>query len=622
MELRKLWFVPAAAVALAGCAEEGGLLGPDRAGSGAERLQATLSCQVAVRSGEVMCSAPDGSIGGGASKAIIGDQGLHVQLESSNVSYDAGSSVFSAAVSIRNLLDQTLGSADGATRDGNGIRIFFVNAPVVTEGSGTVGVRNADGTADFTSAGQPYFQYDQALTPGARSLPKTWEWDVPGTVEKFTFLVGVDAKLANEASITPGLKFVAQRIAADTQHTCVLDLSGQAYCWGEGGSGRLGTDDTGDESAPAAVQGGITFATIVAGHSHTCGIATDGRGYCWGNGGNGRLGNGATSSQYTPGEIVGEYTWISLSASSSNTCGVTVDGEGYCWGFASTRLGNGISEQVTVPSRVLDPPEGPVTWAKIESAHLTTCGLTTDGVIYCWGPDGSNGRLGIGTLGDQFDRPTVPIASAEKFVDLSGKEQHFCALTEARDAYCWGLNVSGQLGIGTSGDTVPTPTKVVGGHKWAQIYASRSFTCGLTFAGDAYCWGTGSNGRLGNGVTSGVHSEPVPVNGGLKFQHLSAGHRHVCGITTTGEVYCWGAGESNQLGNGSTEDKSEPTYVPGLSNIAWHESLPAMRCGDGSQRASCFPARQSLESYALAGLIAVPRRVELPLSVSASLAGA
>src|SRR5690606_32281727 len=112
-------------------------------------LKSTLTCQVSVRSGEVSCGAAEGALGGGASPAVIGDQGLHVQLESSNIRYDAGSQVFSADISIRNLLDQTLGSSDVSTRDPNGVGIFFVRAPGVTEGRGSVPVTNADGRGDF-----------------------------------------------------------------------------------------------------------------------------------------------------------------------------------------------------------------------------------------------------------------------------------------------------------------------------------------------------------------------------------------------------------------------------------------------------------------------------------------
>lgn len=583
-----------------------------------------MSCQVDVRSGDVSCSAPEGTFSGGVSKAIIGDQGLHVQLESSNVRYDDDSSVFSADISVRNLLNQALGTEDGFAPDVDGVRIFFHSGPHVTAGSGTVTVKNPDGTADFTGTAQPYFQYMQAISPGGRSLPRRWEWNVPETVEGFSFLVGVSAKVADEAAIDPGIKFTVQRIAADTQHTCALDLSGQAYCWGNGGTGRLGNGGTSGQSVPGPVEGGIRFASIITGHVHTCGIATDGQGYCWGSNGDNRLGHGGTGARYEPDLIAGDYRWTQLSAGSSNTCGVTVDGEGYCWGFPSTRLGLGYTptQSVGTPTRVADPDGSePLKWTMILAAHLSTCGLTTDGVVYCWGPD-QPGRLGLGDIGGSFNRPTTPIASSERFVYLSGKEQHFCAVTAAGDAYCWGLNTSGELGNGTSGDTIPTPTLVSGGHKFAQIQVSRSFTCGLTFDGDAYCWGLADDGRLGNGATSGIYPEPVLVQGGHKFQQISTGHRHVCGMTMDGTIYCWGWGGVNQLGNGSTDDQILPTPVPGLGAVAWLNTLPAAGCADGASRATCFPARSALESYASAGWNAVPRRVDLAWSPAGFLVGA
>lgn len=138
-------------------------------------------------------------------------------------------------MTVQNLSNQVIGSIDGVTADSNGVRIFFVNDPVTTGGTGTVTVRNADGTDDFTGTGQPYFQYAQALAPGRTSLAKTWEWDVPATVTGFSFLVGVSANVPNEAGLEPGgIDFVAQSIAADSLHTCAIDLTGQVYCWGVG----------------------------------------------------------------------------------------------------------------------------------------------------------------------------------------------------------------------------------------------------------------------------------------------------------------------------------------------------------------------------------------------------
>ena len=73
-------------------------------------------------------------------------------------------------------------------------------------------------------------------------------------------------------------------------------------------------------------------------------------------------------------------------------------------------------------------------------------------------------------------------------------------------------------------------------------------TCALTASGRAYCWGSGSFGRLGNGdvETSVV---PVEVAGDLAFRQISAGGSHSCGITTSEDVYCWGSNSELQLGS-------------------------------------------------------------------------
>src|SRR5690606_32212024 len=133
--------------------------------------------------------------------------------------------------------------------------------------------------------------------------------------------------------------------------------------------------------------------------------------------------------------------------------------------------------------------------------------------------------------------PTDPIAVDERFVSISLKEDHACALTREGEAYCWGRNISGEIGTGTEGDTAFVPVKVAGNHKWAEIHASLRYTCGLTFDVDAYCWGLADDGRLGNGETSGTFNSPVPVGGGHKFITLATGHRHACGIKADGLVY-------------------------------------------------------------------------------------
>jgi alpha-tubulin suppressor-like RCC1 family protein len=155
------------------------------------------------------------------------------------------------------------------------------------------------------------------------------------------------------------------------------------------------------------------------------------------------------------------------------------------------------------------------------------------------------------------------------FASVSAGYEHTCAITPAGAAYCWGLNNIGQLGNGTN--TGPdqcqgapcslAPVAVSGGVSFATVSAGSYYTCGVTTAHAAYCWGTGGS-WLGNGGTTNAMT-PVAVSGGLSFAMVSAGYEHTCGVTTTGAAYCWGTNPNGELGNGTTVDSATPVAVSG-----------------------------------------------------------
>ncbi len=84
--------------------------------------------------------------------------------------------------------------------------------------------------------------------------------------------------------------------------------------------------------------------------------------------------------------------------------------------------------------------------------------------------------------------------------------------------------------------------------------------CGLTAAGEAYCWGNNSNGQLGDNSTINA-TNPVAVSGSLSFRAISAGSTHTCGITTADEVFCWGLNNAGQLGDLSRDQSPVPVRV-------------------------------------------------------------
>jgi len=193
-------------------------------------------------------------------------------------------------------------------------------------------------------------------------------------------------------------------VDAGASHSCALRASGQAYCWGYNGNGRLGDGTTTRRLVPTPVAGGLTFASLSAGAVHTCGVATSGAAYCWGYNGDGELGDGTTTQQLVPNAVAGGLTFASVNAGAGQslntayTCGVTSSGAAYCWGTNFYgQLGDGTTTQRLVPNTVA----GGLTFADVRAGGNHTCGVTTSGAAYCWGLNG-NGELGDGTTTERL----------------------------------------------------------------------------------------------------------------------------------------------------------------------------------------------------------------------------
>lgn len=174
-----------------------------------------------------------------------------------------------------------------------------------------------------------------------------------------------------------------------------------------------------------------------------------------------------------------------------------------------------------------------------------------------------------------------------EFKMITAGESHTCGLTEAGQAYCWGEGAVGQLGNGTT-ESSTTPVAISGDLNFDTINAGWDHTCGVTTEGDAYCWGRGRYGRLGNGSAEN-QLEPVVVTGDLSFVLVNPGLLHTCGITTDADAYCWGRGADGRLGNDSIESSLAPVKVEGDLKWSSINAASATTCGiDTDGNAYCW----------------------------------
>ncbi|HEX5074239.1 MAG TPA: Ig-like domain-containing protein [Gemmatimonadaceae bacterium] len=255
----------------------------------------------------------------------------------------------------------------------------------------------------------------------------------------------------------------------------------------------------------------------------------------------------------------------SISAGTMHACDIASGGIVWCWGLngAEGRLGSpqlGETSMSSVPTKL----PGNLRFAQLSTYGRHTCGITLDGKAYCWGYNGW-GALGSGSNVGQSPIP-MPVAGNIAFRSISAGSDHTCGVSTTNQAYCWGNNDWRQLGNGGSAYS-GTPSLVSGSLAFAKVTAGSGFTCGITTGGATYCWGANSIGQIGDGgkisYGNAFVATPQQVVGGKAFQSVTLGNQFACAVTTAGQGYCWGSNNS-KLGNGPNGvDSSSPVQVAG-----------------------------------------------------------
>ncbi len=266
---------------------------------------------------------------------------------------------------------------------------------------------------------------------------------------------------------------------------------------------------------------------------------------------------------------------------SSHTCAILADGTVRCWGANDVgQLGDGTlhrdcgwneddqSDCSPTPVAVL----GITTASAIAAGGLHTCAILADRTVRCWGANLS-GQLGDGTT---TDRPApVAVVGITTATEIAAGIAHTCAVLADGSVRCWGGNRLGQLGDGTlTGRT--TPVAVPGITTAIAIAAAGNHTCALLADGTIRCWGSNYAGQLGDGTlthqvcpadqdTADCSPRPVTVRRITTATAIAVGVLHGCAVLTGDTLRCWGSNASGQLGDGTRTDRPAPVAVLGLA---------------------------------------------------------
>jgi alpha-tubulin suppressor-like RCC1 family protein len=397
--------------------------------------------------------------------------------------------------------------------------------------------------------------------------------------------------------------FVSLALAAALSSACggnTLDV---------GGNGNDGTEPVGRDSAPLRCPSSdrvVSETRVSVGTGHACAILDDLSLACWGFNDGGQVGVGreasdtSTQGDHTyafalqPRRVEGLSQVAQVSASWQTTCALTCDGAVYCWGAnAMGVFGKDSPKSSSSPIRVEGLGDDVV---EVRSGGGPACARKRDGSVWCWGqPTYGNVGVPIPEVPSGQPQPVTPptrVAAVHDAVEIAVSDSLSCARDKDGHVSCWGavqLDPTGYMPASEKVRSIP------GVERARQLALAQTAGFALVEDGSLWAWGSqrGTQERSALAIVSEydyVAPTRVPDLGGIRA--ISADYGTACALRNDDRVVCWGDNGQGQLGRGTLGDRAwaAPAEVPGVSAATLSVGTWSVCAGTTERKVVCWGA--------------------------------
>ena len=352
--------------------------------------------------------------------------------------------------------------------------------------------------------------------------------------------------------------------------TIATKTNGTLWAWGDNTYTQLGLSTNVQQSSPVQVGALTNWDRVGAPQAggNSLAIKTDGTLWAWGyNGIYYTLGLSNTTQYSSPVQVGTLTNWADVTSSYQASFGVKTDGTLWCWGYnyrgSSLPLNDGVHR--SSPTQV-----GTLTnWKKVYGGYYGSYLATkTDGTLWAWGYTGPYGVLGLSATNTDYRSP-VQVGSLTNWASISmvGNGSQTYAIKTDGTLWAWGLNTSGQLGLGDlTNRSSPVQVGTLSG--WSAV--SQNYNYGCYAARTNTLWSWGNTAFVGGSRSSPIQiatlgyvtlprpsiSSPVQVGSLTNWSEVATGSNISFGKKTDGTLWAWGRNSNGQLGVDTTVIRS------------------------------------------------------------------